>query len=78
MTKIDEFGSEVIVRGGVGNQFQCRISASVIDPFNPITGSDFFHKYIQYEGGEIEMSLKPYLDIKFLRAMGFIYHNFVY
>ena len=61
---INEFGREVIERGGVANRFQCRIIASQIDEELPMANRVTVLSYTQYVG-EIILGLTTYLDDKF-------------
>ena len=69
LTKINVFGREVIVRGGVANEFQCRLKASDNDFVIPDVTSSTINNYIEYDG-EITMNLKSYLDKEFSKVMG--------
>jgi hypothetical protein len=57
LTKINEFGREVIVRGGVANEYKCTLSASDNGFMNLDADSDTIENTIEYEG-EITMTLK--------------------
>ena len=61
---VNEFGYEGILRGGVSNQFQCRLKASDngwIDP-NPESNRDY--DWFEYDG-DIPFSLTAFIDQEF-------------